>query len=123
MSVRQPTFVSDFKLTLTKDTQVHALISWFDTWFTPDGQPFPSGGRTEVSGGEELIGLPACESRCPEEREIRGLELKGGAVVDEKTDEKGGETVSFTTGPHGLETHWKQTLFVLKTPIDAAKGE
>lgn len=29
---------------------------------------------------------------------------------------------SFTTGPHGTPTHWKQTVFLLKTPIEIRRG-
>ena len=29
---------------------------------------------------------------------------------------------SFTTGPHGIPTHWKQTVFLLKTPIEIQNG-
>ena len=32
------------------------------------------------------------------------------------------ENVSFTTGPHGEPTHWKQTVFYLKTPVPVKKG-
>ena len=31
--------------------------------------------------------------------------------------------ISLTTGPHGTPTHWKQTLFLLKTPIDVSEGD
>lgn len=123
MAARQPTFISDFSVTCSRATQVNGFISWFDTWFTPTGRPFPSGGRTEMSGGEELPDLPVCESEVPKEQDIRGLDVKGSSIVDTTTDEQGGETVSFTTGPHGLETHWKQTLFVLKEPVDVVEGE
>ena len=33
-----------------------------------------------------------------------------------------GETVSFTTSPFGKPTHWKQTIFLLKTPIEVDAG-
>lgn len=32
------------------------------------------------------------------------------------------ENVSFTTGPHGEPTHWKQTVFYLKDPVPVKKG-
>ncbi|XP_017779252.1 PREDICTED: protein arginine N-methyltransferase 1 [Nicrophorus vespilloides] len=31
--------------------------------------------------------------------------------------------VSFSTGPHCKSTHWKQTVFYLKTPIEVKEGE
>ncbi|QQP32439.1 Putative arginine n-methyltransferase, partial [Caligus rogercresseyi] len=33
------------------------------------------------------------------------------------------KAVSFTTGPHGLPTHWKQTLFYLKEPLPVKQGD
>jgi hypothetical protein len=29
---------------------------------------------------------------------------------------------SFTTGPHGIPTHWKQAVFLLKAPIEIQPG-
>ncbi|KAI9596459.1 nuclear SAM-dependent mono-and asymmetric arginine dimethylating methyltransferase [Syncephalis fuscata] len=34
-----------------------------------------------------------------------------------------GNQIVFTTGPHGVETHWKQTTFILTTPILLKKGD
>jgi protein arginine N-methyltransferase 3 len=31
--------------------------------------------------------------------------------------------VSFTTGPRGKETHWRQVAFLLHTPIEVKKGK
>ncbi|CAL9701221.1 unnamed protein product [Knipowitschia caucasica] len=31
--------------------------------------------------------------------------------------------LSFSTGPHASKTHWKQTLFLLETPLPLTKGE
>ena len=30
--------------------------------------------------------------------------------------------VFFTTGPRGTPTHWKQTVFLLKEPLEVAEG-
>ncbi|XP_018324278.1 protein arginine N-methyltransferase 1 isoform X2 [Agrilus planipennis] len=32
-------------------------------------------------------------------------------------------SVFFTTGPHGARTHWQQTVFFLKEPIEVTEGE
>ena len=32
------------------------------------------------------------------------------------------KTISFSTGPLSVPTHWKQTLFLLREPIVAAEG-
>ncbi|KAM3584074.1 hypothetical protein VKS41_004041 [Umbelopsis sp. WA50703] len=34
-----------------------------------------------------------------------------------------GSDTFFTTGPHGQDTHWKQTIFVLDKPIEVEEGE
>ncbi|CEH14204.1 Protein arginine N-methyltransferase PRMT1 and related enzymes [Ceraceosorus bombacis] len=120
---KQPTFVAPFSLIMSSSTTVHGFISWFDTWFSPNHLPLPSKGRQEMPGGEKLAGLPPCETRTPELADVRGMNLRGGAIVDAASDEDGGEVVSFTTGPAGRETHWKQTLFILKEPIQASKGD
>jgi hypothetical protein len=38
-------------------------------------------------------------------------------------EDKDARPVTFTTGPHGIETHWKQTIFLLKDPITVKKGK
>ena len=30
---------------------------------------------------------------------------------------------SFTTSPHDIPTHWKQTVFLLQTPVSVVAGE
>ncbi|KAI8051510.1 S-adenosyl-L-methionine-dependent methyltransferase [Syncephalis plumigaleata] len=39
------------------------------------------------------------------------------------TEEEPGNRVVFTTGPHGVETHWKQTAFLLLEPIPLVTGD
>ena len=129
MSAKQPSFTAPFSLKASKSTSIRAFVSWFDTWFTPDGNPTPSAEQApqgeDMKGGQVLEGLPDVTVKCPEERDVRGLDLEKNSIVDKDTDESGskGETVSFTTGPQGLETHWKQTLFVLKEPLAVEAGE
>jgi protein arginine N-methyltransferase 3 len=125
MTAKQPSFVAPFSLQVEKSCSVQAFASWFDTWFTPNGLPAPPAGTRDMQGGEKLEGLPPVTTRCPEEKEVRGLDLRKDAVISRDNDfkESKGETVSFTTGPQGLETHWRQTFFVLKEPIEVGKGE
>ncbi|PWN33453.1 S-adenosyl-L-methionine-dependent methyltransferase [Meira miltonrushii] len=106
----QPSFSAPFALRVQRDCTIQAFISWFDTWFTPDGKP-------------TLGGLPPVTTECPQDGEVRGLDLKRDNVVPKNTDkaDQKGLTVSFTTSPFGPETHWKQTLFVLKEAIEAKK--
>lgn len=143
LPVRQPRFEAPFSLKVlpphssTKATrpdgavEIQAFASWFDTWFTTDGRPHPpSGQHGDMKGGEELDGLPPVEVRCPEPSEVHGLtDLRRDAIAARAPEDKGkssksdeGSVISFTTGPQGLATHWKQTLFVLKEPIVAKPG-
>lgn len=125
MTAKQPSFDSPFSLEIKESCSLQAFVSWFDTWFTPDGLPIPQTGRGDMQGGEKLHGLVDVELKCPKDEDVRGLNLEKGAIINRSTDvgDGKGEIVSFTTGPHGLETHWKQTLFVLKEPIEVEKGE
>ncbi|KAI8576389.1 hypothetical protein K450DRAFT_257066 [Umbelopsis ramanniana AG] len=82
ISIPQLDFVSQFKLTASKEGTIYALVGWFDTWFTRDGHDVP-------------------------------LDQEGG---------KPGVDTFFTTGPHGEDTHWKQTIFVLDNPIAVVQG-
>ena len=130
----QPSFSAPFALRVKRDCTIQAFISWFDTWFTPDGKPVPqqesdseddedSEWDGQIEAGKTLEGLPPVTTECPQESEVRGLDLKRDVVVPKNTDDTNqkGLTVSFTTSPFGPETHWKQTLFVLKEPIEAKK--
>lgn len=36
---------------------------------------------------------------------------------------EGGREVSFTTGPRGRGTHWKQVAFYLKREVELEEGE
>ncbi|RKP09412.1 S-adenosyl-L-methionine-dependent methyltransferase, partial [Thamnocephalis sphaerospora] len=38
-------------------------------------------------------------------------------------DDTDARPVMFTTGPHGIETHWKQTIFVLKESLSVKEGD
>jgi protein arginine N-methyltransferase 3 len=45
---------------------------------------------------------------------------------DVPLDQQGGKVgvdTYFTTGPHGEDTHWKQTIFVLDNPIAVEQGK
>lgn len=125
MSAKQPSFVAPFSLQIEKTCSIQAFASWFDTWFTPDGQPSPPAETRDMTGGEKLEGLPPVTIQCPEEKDVRGLDLQKDTIIPRETDtkESKGETISFTTGPQGLETHWRQTVFVLKEPMEVIEGE
>jgi protein arginine N-methyltransferase 3 len=132
MQAKQPSFVAPFTLEVTKDTIVHGFLNWFDTWFVPLPHPaLPSSEtetgekRMELKGGEIIAGLPPVTTQPVTEADVEGIALKGREEQRLPTSEEeraGGETVSFTTGPEGKETHWKQTVLLLKEPLHVSAG-
>ncbi|KAJ9474547.1 putative Protein arginine N-methyltransferase 1 (putative) [Pseudozyma hubeiensis] len=112
LPARQPEPESDFTLTVEKDVkEVHGFISWFDTFF------FPS---SKLTGSETLD----CPPFTLTEKDVPGLELKGNTTTQTEQKEGQGKMICFSTSPFSKETHWQQTLFVLKTPIvDVKKGD
>ncbi|WFD03942.1 type I protein arginine methyltransferase [Malassezia obtusa] len=108
LAARQPEFVSPFELECTEACPVYGLVAWFDTWFLPTPQV-------------PAEALPPCRVTPIEAREVSGLGLRGNAVQDAPASGRG-QCVSFTTSPFGKQTHWKQTVFLLKTPIEAQAG-
>lgn len=115
LPAKQPEPSSEFELVLTSKPEggmVNGFISWFDTFFFPSST-VPSDATVE----------------CPEfnltEKDVRGLDLKKSQLAEEQ-EGKGekGEMVCFSTSPYSKETHWQQTLFVLKEPITGVeKGD
>lgn len=104
----QPEFNSPFTITVREKCTVYGFVSWFDTWFTPKDVPSDS--------------LPLCRVSPPiEANEVHGIGLRGNQVVP-PSDDASGQTVSFTTSPFGRPTHWKQTVFLLKTPLEVEAG-
>ncbi|KOS14023.1 protein arginine n-methyltransferase [Malassezia pachydermatis] len=109
LPVKQPEFVSPFRVTVQRDCTVHGFVSWFDTWFAPSPRlPFDA--------------LPPVTVSPVQPSDVHGLTLHGSQVVAPPNSASQGEVVSFTTSPFGKQTHWKQTIFLLKTPIDAKQG-
>lgn len=129
---RQPVFRSPFRLTLSKDATVHGFASWFDTWFMTSHQPYrvdEAGHPVQLCGGE-ILSLPDCTTKPVEPSDVPGIEFRGHETTPVPSDEQfkanahgGGLPVSFTTGPYGKATHWKQTVFLLKEPIEAKQSD
>ena len=46
-----------------------------------------------------------------------------GSDVSAAPSSKEGTAISFTTGPRGTETHWRQVAFLLRSPIELKLGE
>lgn len=121
LPAKQPEPSSEFQLTITSEVDnVHGFISWFDTFFFPHAH-IPS------------TASPDCPPFSLTEANVPGLNLAKNQTTsppapaaNEKED---GELVRFSTSPYSKETHWQQTLFVLKQPItpvqkgDTIKGK
>ena len=101
---KQPEFDAPFELTVREKCTVYGFVSWFDTWFAPDD-------RMACSD------LPPCRETPIDAKEVHGIDLRGNNVVG-PSDDASGQIVSFTTSPFGRTTHWKQTVFLLKTPLE-----
>ncbi|TIC63559.1 S-adenosyl-L-methionine-dependent methyltransferase [Wallemia mellicola] len=90
-------FSSPFSLTVKKDETMHGLLGWFDTFFTDSKQQ-----ETPKD----------CNSQDPPSID---------AILKDAGENH--KDVSFTTGPHGTETHWKQTLFPFQKPLHVKEGD
>ncbi|KAJ2891815.1 hypothetical protein GGI21_005760, partial [Coemansia aciculifera] len=102
-------FSSSFSLVATRDSTIHALLGYFDVAFARS-QATPGPSHAELS-------LPVCEngSDCAAE----SAQVSARALWRQPAASMNG----FTTGPHGMPTHWKQTVFVLREPIQAKQGD
>lgn len=109
LRVEQPSFTTPFELHVRNTCTIYGFVSWFDTWFAPHAHvPFHE--------------LPPVTVEPIEPKDVNGIELHANDVVPDAPSATTGEFVSFTTSPFGKATHWKQTIFLLKTPIDAKAG-
>lgn len=90
-------FKSSFNLKIESDETMHGFLGWFDTFFTDS--------KSAETPKE-------CNSQDPPS--VKSL------IDDAGVEHK---DVSFTTGPHGTETHWKQTFFAFSKPLDVKKGD
>ncbi|EKM49814.1 uncharacterized protein PHACADRAFT_131660 [Phanerochaete carnosa HHB-10118-sp] len=102
VTARQLEFTSPFRLVATCDQRqkVHALVLYFDTFFTEDGGPVPEGTEVHIVGEGDSILAEVWQGLKPHVPKVR----------------------SFSTGPLSVPTHWKQTLFLLREPIVVEEG-
>ena len=102
-------FISDFVLqpnSSNSSTRIRAFLTWFDTFFNPDS---------------------SIKGQAPLERDTEYVKYDDDAYkVDANAGGNGASEareVSFTTGPRGKATHWKQVAFLLKEPVEIPAGE
>ncbi|KAG6379463.1 S-adenosyl-L-methionine-dependent methyltransferase [Boletus reticuloceps] len=115
---RQLEFTSPFSLTSTSPmrTKIHALVLYFDTFFTTTGAHLsPDVPVRIIKDGDVTLAevWPIAGKPPPKRRASLSPGLK-------EREEK--RVISFSTGPTSQPTHWMQTLFLLKDPILAEEG-
>lgn len=117
VTTKQLDFTSPFTLVATCDqrTKIHALVLYFDTFFTEDGAPAPADTPVHiVREGDPILAevWQVGGRRHMTRRMSSGEGLKPHVP----------KVTSFSTGPLSVPTHWKQTLFLLRDPIVAEEG-
>lgn len=93
-------------------TKMRAFLTWFDTFFSPLASP----------DGQAALGRDTQYVVYDEDAYRRPVNVQK-QKTDEGEGEKEGKEVSFTTGPRGKPTHWKQVAFMLKEPVEVPAGE
>lgn len=115
---RQLDFSSPFTLvsTTAKRTKIRAFVLYFDTFFTTTGEPVPPEVPVKVTkeGDVTLAEVWPVGGKPPPQRRA-----SVGPGLKQKEDRR---VTSFSTGPQSLPTHWKQTIFLLREPIQADDG-
>lgn len=99
-------FHSNFTITSTANepTTVRAFLTWFDTFFSP---------------------IPGKDGHVPPTQDVHIHQFAADLYTQPVEPVNSGElnAVSFTTGPRGQPTHWKQVAFLLRKPIELAAGQ
>lgn len=111
-----------------------AFVLWFDTFFHPKGHQAPPEKEVKLHTGEgvtgDVIKLTSKKRRTTGEsggslkQVIEGREenvITDGVIVEEPEDE--GREDSFSTGPYSMDTHWKQAVFLLRSPVPLERGK
>ncbi|KAA1472227.1 S-adenosyl-L-methionine-dependent methyltransferase [Dentipellis sp. KUC8613] len=114
ITTRQLDFTAPFTLVSTAErrTKIHSFVLYFDTFFSPTGDPVPEG--TEVTVRKDGAGAVA------EVWHVGGrphIPRRPSQNVKEKD-----RITSFSTGPASEPTHWKHTIFLLEEPIVVDEG-
>ncbi|CUA74805.1 protein arginine N-methyltransferase 3 [Rhizoctonia solani] len=119
-------FSSPFVLTATRPGKAHALLLYFDTWFTTDGADVPPDAEPTIAKGEgDVVTTDVLQIKARPELVARRKSSMGPLRKKSVSGEemiKDGKEVSFSTGPASMPTHWKQTLFLFRNPVDLKEG-
>jgi hypothetical protein len=107
--VLEPVSTSD-----SSPTKMRAFLTWFDTFFSPDAS---HEGQAPLERDTQYVKYEEDAYR----RDVPVVSAK--ETGNEGEGQKKGKEVSFTTGPRGKATHWKQVAFMLKEPVEVPAGE
>jgi hypothetical protein len=107
--VLEPVSTSD-----SSPTKMRAFLTWFDTFFSPDAS---HEGQAPLERDTQYVKYEEDAYR----RDVPVVSAK--ETGNEGEGQKKGKEVSFTTGPRGKATHWKQVAFMLKEPVEVPVGE
>ncbi|KAI9501223.1 S-adenosyl-L-methionine-dependent methyltransferase [Coemansia spiralis] len=102
-------FSSPFALKATRKATVHAFLGYFDVAFS----------RAQSTPGPSNVNL--CLPAYSDDAHTPAASRQAAAKALWKQPESAMH--GFTTGPHGTPTHWKQTVFVLREPVDMEPGD
>jgi hypothetical protein len=94
-TVKSLDFKTPFTLKATESTTIRAFLTHFDTFFSRDGKPTDREVDIVKFENDEF------------ERSVSPVE----------------QEISFTTGPRGQATHWKQVAFLIHKPIKVQQGQ
>ncbi|KAG8736554.1 hypothetical protein FRC10_009195 [Ceratobasidium sp. 414] len=130
ITTRNLDFSSPFVLNATRPGKAHAFLLYFDTWFTTDGADVPRDAEVTITKGEgevvttDVLQINARPDLVARRKSSMGPMRKMSVSADDvpPTPIREGKEVSFSTGPGSMPTHWKQTLFLLRTPVDVKEG-
>ncbi|CAE6434378.1 unnamed protein product [Rhizoctonia solani] len=119
-------FSSPFVLTASRPGKAHALLLYFDTWFTTDGADVPPDAEPTIAKGEgDVVTTDVLQIKARPDLVARRKSSMGPLRKKSMTGQefiKDGKEVSFSTGPASMPTHWKQTLFLFRNPVDLKEG-
>ncbi|KAI0060468.1 S-adenosyl-L-methionine-dependent methyltransferase [Artomyces pyxidatus] len=107
-------FTAPFTLvsTATRRSKVHALLLYFDTFFSPSGDPIPESTEVQITkDGSGALAEVWQLGRQPHNPRRQSQSAKDKAQI-----------TSFSTGPLSVPTHWKHTIFLLRDPIVVEEG-
>lgn len=114
LDFKSPFVLNPVSTSDSSPTKMRAFLTWFDTFFSPDAS---HEGQAPLARDTQYVKYEEDAYR----RDVPVVSAK--KTGNEGEGQKKGKEVSFTTGPRGKATHWKQVAFMLKEPVEVPVGE